>query len=265
MSVARWSWLAVIAAACAHSVRAEPVSSARASSVAPRTDLASTAADTSAEAPRSSLTLNAPTLTSMRLMIDGPVPQTLATALFEVEGVDGARRSITPARDGDDTTAPVEQHRRPSFIVDFDQDPLRAQCASGPSASGADSLLQRAYDTITNKSMAVGFITASVVFARREGDCTEHSVLAAALLRCNGTPARLAYGYLVHRHGSRIAADGHMWTERFEQSWRVADATFPSRVADVAYVRIGVVRDEGMDQSAHDGLFDVRAIHVRAR
>lgn len=217
----------------------------------------------SASEPRESLRF----LSIAHVELDGPAPRTLAEAQFELSLIDAPPRAITPVRAADDASAPTEQHTQPSFIVDFDQDPLRAQCASATGVT-AQALLQRASDMIEHKSMAVGFITASATLRRREGDCTEHSVLAAALLRCNGIAARLSYGLLVVRVGDRIGAGHHMWTERYEGGWRVADATFPERDAEVVHLRLGSLTDEGpagLSDGRRDTLLSLRAVRVRAR
>ena len=58
----------------------------------------------------------------------------------------------------------------------------------------------------------------------REGDCTEHAVLLAALLRARGVPARVAIG-LVYVAKSQ-AFGFHMWTEAWvDRGWLPLDAT----------------------------------------
>ncbi|MDH3215957.1 MAG: lasso peptide biosynthesis protein [Candidatus Krumholzibacteria bacterium] len=83
---------------------------------------------------------------------------------------------------------------------------------------------------ITNKSLATGFTSAADVLTSREGDCTEHSVLLAAVLRAAGIPTRVVVG-LAHGDGHLI---GHMWTEVYVSGWRTLDAldlnTHPIRI-----------------------------------
>ena len=47
---------------------------------------------------------------------------------------------------------------------------------------------------IDDKSLGVGFASASEVCATREGDCSEHAVLLVALLRAAGIPSRAVSG-----------------------------------------------------------------------
>lgn len=170
-------------------------------------------------------------------------PATIDAARIALVDGAGHATDVTPVRDGELEPAPTAQHRAASFIVDYDQPPLTAMC-EGPAWS-ADEALRQADARIARKSLAIPFVTASVAAQRREGDCTEHAVLAAALLRCHGHAARLAVGVIVwHAHGRWIAG-GHMWAERYDHGWRVADATRPEGHGEVAYLRFGAIDDEG--------------------
>ncbi|MFO0563387.1 MAG: transglutaminase domain-containing protein [Polyangiales bacterium] len=188
---------------------------------------------------------NVPTMPPLAVEVMSPSVRTLGEARFELVFSDGRSRPIEAVRDGADRTAPTAQHHAASFIVDYDREPLHSRCESAADERSADAILRRVDQWITHKSLAIGFVTADVVFEGREGDCTEHSVLATAMLRCNGTASRLAFGFLVFRNGTYVGASGHMWSERFEDGWRVADATFPTRAAEVVHLRLGLMLDEG--------------------
>ena len=57
-----------------------------------------------------------------------------------------------------------------------------------------------------------------------EGDCTEHAVLLAAMLRAQKLPSRVAVGMIYIP--SRSSFGGHMWTEVFlDNRWIPLDAT----------------------------------------
>src|SRR5688572_3190167 len=75
---------------------------------------------------------------------------------------------------------------------------------------------------INKKGMEHGYSSAIDVYRSRAGDCTEHSVLTAAVLRAAGIPARpvvgLAYSEPDH------AFVGHMWVEAYVNEWRTLDA-----------------------------------------
>jgi len=82
------------------------------------------------------------------------------------------------------------------------------------------------------------FGRASEVARSREGDCTEHAVLLAALCRARGIPARVAMG-LVHSE----AAGGfayHMWTECWLGGrWMPLDATLGQGGIGAAHLKLG--------------------------
>ncbi len=77
---------------------------------------------------------------------------------------------------------------------------------------------------ITAKDFTTAFATAAEVAQSRQGDCTEHSVLLAALARACEIPARGAMG-LIYLPEDR-AFFYHMWTEVYiDNRWIPLDAT----------------------------------------
>lgn len=74
-----------------------------------------------------------------------------------------------------------------------------------------------------------GFASALEVLNSREGDCTEHAVLTAALCRSCGIPARVAFGYnLSFENKENPVYVGHMWNEVFiGDEWIPIDSTSP--------------------------------------
>lgn len=91
-----------------------------------------------------------------------------------------------------------------------------------------------------------GWDVASLVASRLEGDCTEHAVLLAALARSVGLKARVAIGVALLSTEAGHAAYGHAWTE-LEQGglWVVADAALQDQQAQVRYMPLGLLVDEG--------------------
>jgi hypothetical protein len=75
------------------------------------------------------------------------------------------------------------------------------------------------HDYITRKDFSTAFASAAEVAETRQGDCTEHAVLLAALCRALGIPARVAIGlvYVPHEQGFGY----HMWTEVYVESTEV--------------------------------------------
>ena len=93
-----------------------------------------------------------------------------------------------------------------------EQDPWRAAVA-----------LERATrEVITRSGYSQAFASAAEVIDSREGDCTEHAVLLAALCRARGIPARVAIGLVYVDQ----AFCYHMWTEvHADGRWVALDAT----------------------------------------
>jgi hypothetical protein len=83
---------------------------------------------------------------------------------------------------------------------------------------------------IKNKRMGIPIIPASGILKNGTGDCTEHAVLSAAILRSLGIPARALVGMFLSRvFGEyRNVFVYHMWVEAFKNGrWVLVDATRP--------------------------------------
>jgi transglutaminase-like putative cysteine protease len=100
--------------------------------------------------------------------------------------------------------------------------------------------------TIEHKHSGRGYDIASVVARRREGDCTEHAVLLAAVLRLAGFPSHLVTGIALFTDKGQPMAFGHAWVEYHDgQAWQLADASNPpSIVRRMRYVPLEL-RPEG--------------------
>ena len=80
------------------------------------------------------------------------------------------------------------------------------------------------HERLTKKNFSTALATAGEVADTLEGDCTEHAVLLAAMLRARAIPSRIAVG-LVYVNG-KSCFGGHMWTEAlFGDQWIPLDAT----------------------------------------
>jgi transglutaminase-like putative cysteine protease len=77
----------------------------------------------------------------------------------------------------------------------------------------------------------VGFASAAEVARTRTGDCTEHAVLLAAMLRAEKIPARVVSGliYADEFEGKKGIFGYHMWAQASlgGGSWLNLDATLP--------------------------------------
>src|SRR5690606_5928862 len=79
----------------------------------------------------------------------------------------------------------------------------------------AETLREFVYGYIEKKNLGVGFATASEVARTASGDCTEHGVLLAAMLRAGGVPSRVVAGllYVDEFEGATETFGYHMWTQ----------------------------------------------------
>lgn len=91
----------------------------------------------------------------------------------------------------------------------------------------ADRLRSFVTEYVEEKSLNIGFGTAGEVCRTKEGDCSEHAVLLAALGRLHGLPSRVAMGLAyVPIFGRQDDIFGyHMWTQFYiDGRWLDVDA-----------------------------------------
>jgi len=103
----------------------------------------------------------------------------------------------------------------------------------------ADKLRKFVTDYVTIKNLNVGFASASEVARTREGDCSEHGVLLAALARLNGLPSRVAVGlaYVPIFGGQADIFGYHLWTQVYiDGKWLDIDAAL--RETECSPIRI---------------------------
>ncbi|MEM9081980.1 MAG: transglutaminase-like domain-containing protein, partial [Planctomycetota bacterium] len=91
---------------------------------------------------------------------------------------------------------------------------------------------------VTQKDLSQGFATASEVARSKQGDCTEHAVLLAAMLRVAKIPSSVAFGLVYIEDPHSAKRDGffgfHAWTQALitrsdgTKIWQDFDAAVPS-------------------------------------
>lgn len=107
----------------------------------------------------------------------------------------------------------------------------------------ARAMRQFVYDFIQKKNLGVGFATASEVARTAQGDCTEHAVLLAAMLRADGIPSRVVSGlvYVDQAMGAKQTFGYHMWTQGWLGGrWVDLDPTLKNVDFDATHVALSV-------------------------
>ncbi|HPD31646.1 MAG TPA: transglutaminase domain-containing protein [Phycisphaerae bacterium] len=141
-----------------------------------------------------------------------------------------------------------ERYLTPSSVVNF-KDPTVADLAKQAAGDEkdplklAERLCQFVSDYVEDKNLNVGFATASETARSKEGDCTEHGVLLAALGRAVGIPTRLVTGIVYARHfaGKEGVFVGHLWTQFFiDGRWVDLDSALGQTVADPTHIALSL-------------------------
>ncbi|MEI6592436.1 MAG: transglutaminase-like domain-containing protein [Holophagaceae bacterium] len=92
------------------------------------------------------------------------------------------------------------------------------------------------FDWIADKDFSVGFASALEVCHQPRGDCSEHGVLAVALLRRLGVPARGVTGWVALDQVLGL----HFWVEvRLQDRWVPIDPTFDQAPASAFRIKLG--------------------------
>jgi transglutaminase-like putative cysteine protease len=170
---------------------------------------------------------------------------------------------------------PTDDHRKATAFLDFHDAKVKALIARALAGQPADlasskkaELIRRfVHHYVSTKDLSVGFATATEVAQTAEGDCTEHAVLLAAMLRGAGIPSRVVTGLIyVEAFAGRENVFGyHMWA----QAWVPAEKGGTSPAASGGWVDLdAILGDDTPFDAAHiavarsvlsdkDGLMDM--------
>lgn len=131
-----------------------------------------------------------------------------------------------PASDLNEVQA--DEYLSASLYLELDDPQLKTLADSmevvGTPREQALALEKQVVARLNRKDFSTAFATAAEVADSLQGDCTEHAVLLAALLRVKGIPSRVSVGLV---YVDQLEAfGGHMWTEAWiGERWLPLDAT----------------------------------------
>ncbi len=152
---------------------------------------------------------------------DGISPPFVADGRQHVGGVREGAFELR-VRVGGESAAPAPgvEYSGPSALIDSDAEVIKGmarEAAGGQtSAAGKALAMERFVKSKMRFSSAAGFPSASRIAKGLEGDCRQHSMLLAALLRAEGIPSRTALGLVYFDdEGSNPRLAFHMWVEAY--------------------------------------------------
>jgi len=173
-----------------------------------------------------------------RVMTEG---EGAAVVYVDGSGETAAAAETTAEERASLTAASLIADSEDEFIRRLTEGALRSLDDGASEAERAEALRLFVYGYVSQKDLDTGFASATEVARRRSGDCTEHAVLLAAMLRAAGIASRAANGLIyadtlggVDADGERLGAFGyHMWTQGLVRGadgirrWVDLDASWP--------------------------------------
>jgi hypothetical protein len=132
----------------------------------------------------------------------------------------------------------LDRWRAPSPFVESDDAGIvaRAKAIVGNAASPEEKV-RRVLAWVTEnveREPSLTIPSARDVLRSRRGDCNEHAVLVAALVRAAGVPARVVAGIAYANDGFYY----HAWNEVWLDRWVSVDAVFDQMPADATHVKL---------------------------
>lgn len=164
-----------------------------------------------------------------------------------------ARLVVRSAGPDDGEPSPESQavgpeYSRPNAMIES-QDPRVVALAQKATAGLADpwqkaqAIEHWVFENIQKKNFETSFAPASEVARDLTGDCTEHSVLTAAMCRAVGIPCRVVVGLIYD--DPHQAFGFHMWDEVYvNRRWVAIDAAFDQAQVDAVHLKLN---DSSMD------------------
>ena len=153
--------------------------------------------------------------------------------------------------DGQPVTGEVAaEYLKPNSLVTSDD--VRVRSLAQRVTRGIEDPWQKATainkwvsENIRDKNFKIAFAAAGEVARNLTGDCTEHSVLTAAMCRALGVPSRVVVGliYVEEKGGFGY----HMWDEVFVNNrWVAIDPSFDQTSVDAVHIKLSDTSLDGV-------------------
>ncbi len=187
-----------------------------------------------------------------------PNPQKVKRVVLEITGIDTAEFKLTGSNQRIVSSSPLRleislpplpeklelpiltesEYLKPSVSIQSDAKEIRDKAKEivGGTRDGTLAARKLLYWTHTSlkKEAIASFPNALDVLKNMKGDCNEHSVLYAALLRASGIPAKVVVG-LVYQEPFFYY---HAWNEVYLGNWIPVDATFGEFPSSVWHLKL---------------------------
>ena len=141
-------------------------------------------------------------------------------------------------------TDPGKEFTESNYFITSDDSEVKklaAQATAGKTDPWAKALAIEWWvrHNMKEQTFSEAMAPASVVARTLAGDCTEYSMLAAAMCRAAGVPSRTAIGLVYVDNPRKPLLGFHMWTEVFVRGqWVAIDATLGEGSVGPAHVKI---------------------------
>jgi hypothetical protein len=158
-------------------------------------------------------------------------------------------------RDGEPGAAPIDpKYLQPNGIITSDDERIatltrRATRGAQDPWDKAVKISHWVFENIREKNFATAFAPAVEVARNLTGACSEHAVLAAAMSRHAGIPARVAVGLLyVDNDRQRLKGFGyHVWHEvHVNGRWVAIDSSWDQSLVDATHIKLGDTSLDGV-------------------
>lgn len=143
-----------------------------------------------------------------------------------------------------------DEDLRPNPLINSDDPQVvshmrKATAGKDDPWSRAVAIQDWVFNNLKKKNFKNAFANAREVARNLEGDCTEHSVLTAAMCRAAGLPTRVVVGLV---YAAPLGGFGpHAWNEVFVNGrWVAIDATFHQSEVDATHLKLATSSLDGV-------------------